>query len=447
MTDRAGATTSPSRSYERALFVRQFVVTCLPAACYLLRFRSESARALLALTIAATVLNFTYYVLLTRGWFPAACRWARLALDISLWTLFLMYTGGPASFFYLGYLAEILLAAAAVSAAGCLLAAVLSSIGFGMSLLLFPAALSWEEGATRLLGLFLVGTICWAVVRRYEVGGRRIEDLNRDLAARADAIRGEVGELKERLARAQDLGRAGEAAAAMMHELRNTVHGLSGFLSLLKEDLGRDARIIRRVSLIESGIRDMHRMSDEVLGLFSGAARARRPLDVVDLLHEAIAFATQGRDRAGVTISLRSEGALDRVLANREALRGAFVNLIKNALEAMDSHGSGRLEIRPEMDGPGWIRIEFADTGPGVPPDIRDRIFDPLVTGRGDGLGMGLAISRRVVEAGGGTLTLAPDTGRGTRMVVRLPAYLPSGAATPAAPPWQEPVTDPAPRR
>lgn len=431
MNDLNGAATSPSRPYERALFVRQFVVTVLPAACYLLRFRSGSARALLVLATAATVLNFTYYVLLTRGWFPAACRWARLALDMSLWTLFLMYTGGPASFFYLGYLAEILLAAAALSAAACLVAAALSAIGFGAMVLLFPAALSWEEIATRLLGLFLVGTICWAVVRRFEVGSRRIEDLNRDLAAR--------------LERAQDLGRAGEQAAGMVHELRNTVHGLSGFLSLLKEDLGRDARVAGRVSLIESGIQDMHRTAEEVLGLFSSAARARNPLDVAELVHEAIAFATQGRAQDNVTITVHQEGALQRILAGREAMRGAFVNLIRNALEAMKD--GGRLDIRLGMDGTDWLCVVFADTGPGIPPALRERLFEPFVTGRSDGIGMGLAISRRVVEAGGGSLSLAPDTGSGTRMVVRLAAYLPSGAAAPAVPPWQEPVTDPAPRR
>jgi signal transduction histidine kinase len=433
------------RPLERALFARQFLVTALPAACYLLRFRSDSVRMLLILAVAATVLNFIYYALLIRHRFSTACRWARLVLDICLWTALLHYTGGPSSFFYVGYLAEILLSAVALSAVGCLAASALSILGFLILLASRPGMLSWEQDLSRLFGLLLVGFICWFLVRRLEFRSRRIELLNRELAARAATIRLEADELRDRLARAQEAGHAGESAAQALHELRNTVHGLSGFLALLKDDLPRDGRARSLVSLMESGLKEMHRAAEEVASLSCDAARERASLDVRHLVEEAIAFATQGRETDSVAIAVHEDGPVPLTLANREALRGAFVNLIRNALQAMP--GGGRLDIRCRAEGSQWVRVEFADTGPGIPASVRERLFEPFVSARPGGMGLGLAISRRVVEAGGGTLTSGPQTGGGTTMIVRLPVHLPDGAIeTPSLPAWQDSLPHPSAR-
>jgi len=433
------------RSYERALFGRQLVVTLLPAACYLLRYRSDSARALLVLALAATVLNFIYYVLLVRGRFPAACRWARLVLDICLWTLLMHYTGGPASLFYVGYVAEILLSAIAVSPAGCLVAGALSAIGFAVLIGLHPLSLSWEHDLSRFLGLVLVGVLGWTLVRRLETRSRRIESLNRDLTAQAERILSEAAELRSRLVRARVLeGAGGEGLAATLHEIRNTVHGLGGLLSLLKADLSEDQRCADRVALIESGVRNMHRMAEELLSLSSDEARAQTSLAVPDILREAITFATRGKIPEGIAIDLHEDRPLPLALANDEALRGAFVNLIRNALQAMPT--GGRLDIRCHAEEPDRVVIEVSDTGPGVPAAIRGRLFEPFVTGRKDGIGLGLAISRRVVEAGGGSLTLGTPGETGTTMIVRLPAASVSGVAQQSPTPFDKPLAESASR-
>ena len=93
--------------------------------------------------------------------------------------------------------------------------------------------------------------------------------------------------------------------------------------------------------------------------------------------------------------------------------------MIKNAIEA--SPACGRILIKTSLESPGTIRLDVSDTGPGIPEAIRDRIFDPLVTNRADGAGLGLGVSRRAVEEYGGSLLLERTGAAGTTMTVRLP--------------------------
>src|SRR5262245_4784781 len=102
MTTSLRGARSRFRPYERALFVRQIIVTVLPIACFLLRPDTPSIRPVLYLSVAATVLNFIYYFLHLKGGFPQSLRWGRLVLDILLWTFLMQYTDGPASIFFLG---------------------------------------------------------------------------------------------------------------------------------------------------------------------------------------------------------------------------------------------------------------------------------------------------------------------------------------------------------
>src|SRR2546425_794468 len=130
MGTRATGAFSKFRPYEQALFARQVVVTTLPIVCYFLRPDASAVRPILYLALTATVLNFIYYLLHINGRFPRVLRWGRLVLDIILWTFLLHFTGGPGSIFFLGYLVEGLISAIAVSGAGCLGAAILSSFAY-----------------------------------------------------------------------------------------------------------------------------------------------------------------------------------------------------------------------------------------------------------------------------------------------------------------------------
>jgi signal transduction histidine kinase len=120
-----------------------------------------------------------------------------------------------------------------------------------------------------------------------------------------------------------------------------------------------------------------------------------------------------------------------RVAASVARLAQVLVNLLLNAADAMDGAGCVRVSA---LDAGDTVELRVSDDGPGVPPELRDRLFEPFVTGKEPGLGtgLGLAISRSIVEGYGGTIALDPTTARGATFVVRLRRYTPP--ARPSAP-------------
>ena len=115
------------------------------------------------------------------------------------------------------------------------------------------------------------------------------------------------------------------------------------------------------------------------------------------------------------------------VLADQDKLREVLFNLVINALEAVDGRGMVHVAAETSTDPP-TVRIAISDTGPGVPPEVRDRLFEPFVTTKKDSTGLGLAISRSIIEAHGGTIALASASGEETTFLVTLPR-LQDGAA------------------
>jgi signal transduction histidine kinase len=107
------------------------------------------------------------------------------------------------------------------------------------------------------------------------------------------------------------------------------------------------------------------------------------------------------------------------VLGDRQHLQQVLLNLVLNAVQAMRAGGTLTIEAQSGRDG---VSLVVADTGAGIPADVLPRVFDPYFTTRTDGLGLGLTIARRIVEAHGGAIELDSQAGRGTRVRLRLPA-------------------------
>ena len=113
--------------------------------------------------------------------------------------------------------------------------------------------------------------------------------------------------------------------------------------------------------------------------------------------------------------------SLPRVQADPELIKQCLINLIKNALEAMPQGGAMR--ISTAMRGE-FVALEVADTGPGIPVDIRDRVFSPFFSTKGKGAGLGLAMIRKIMDDLGGDVHLASREGEGTRVSLLLPPVL-----------------------
>lgn len=247
----------------------------------------------------------------------------------------------------------------------------------------------------------------------------RILDL--ELAMMVETYR-EQREL-ERSAR-ERLASLGEVAASIGHELRNPLAVIETSLHLLRGHLdAEDAEAGRHVARIEDQVRISQETIEEMLDLVRREGLELRHVALEDLVSEALSVVARGE---GVVV--RTElGSLGSARLDYHAMRRILVNLVSNAVQALEAQGRpGEIAVamrRIEDD----LELDVLDNGPGFPENLRAHLFEPLVSGREGGVGMGLAITRRLVEMHGGTIEASNPAPGGALVRIRLPGVF--GAA------------------
>jgi two-component system sensor kinase FixL len=139
------------------------------------------------------------------------------------------------------------------------------------------------------------------------------------------------------------------------------------------------------------------------------------------LIQEASALALVGAKERGVRVAFRFDPEAPLVLADRIQIQQVLLNLIRNAIEAMQDAPRRELVVATQSLPGGLVEVSVADTGTGIAPEIADRLFNPFVTSKPDGMGVGLAICRTIVETHGGRLWAAPNPGGGMVFRFTLP--------------------------
>jgi two-component system sensor histidine kinase HydH len=214
---------------------------------------------------------------------------------------------------------------------------------------------------------------------------------------------------RRRLAAQEQLARLGEASRALAHEIKNPLSAIRIQTGLLAKTLPAARQGDLRI--IEEETQRLALLADRIGDFLRDPLGTPVTLDLDEFLRElALRYDSQ--------LLYRFQGQPPaRVRFDPQRLRSVLENLIRNAQESMDGQPA-ELEC-----GAGRHQVEVAvlDRGPGIPPDIRDKIFDPFFTSKAQGSGFGLSIARRFVEAAGGTLTLEDRPGGGLRARIRLP--------------------------
>ena len=231
----------------------------------------------------------------------------------------------------------------------------------------------------------------------------------------------------------------GTMAGMLAHDFRGPMTVIRGYAELLADNDATPGEVKERAALIVNMVDRLDRMTAETLDFARGAGSlARRPLVVADVL---LTLARElERELPGLQVEVEAGvPAGTRIELDSDKMRRAIGNMAANARDAMG--GRGRLHLRAVLaraDGAGErLVLEVADEGPGVPPEIRERVFEPFVTrGKKGGTGLGLAVSKRFVEEHGGTVELLAE-GPGARFRVTLPVR----AAGPTLESKQEPST------
>ncbi|MCX7807658.1 MAG: ATP-binding protein [Deltaproteobacteria bacterium] len=250
------------------------------------------------------------------------------------------------------------------------------------------------------------------------------------IAASIESLR-----LYERLRDRDRLAALGEMAAGLAHEIRNPLGAIKASAQFMAESLATEGELNKEslVEFVDIIVEEVDRLNRVVTSFLDYArpsphvSEARDPSGAIEKTLQLI------RSELGSEIELIAEVAqeLPPVRIDPERLRQVLFNLLLNAIQAME--GKGRLRVRSlarQIGNESWVEIQVSDTGPGLPDQVKDKLFVPFVTTKEGGTGLGLAISQRIVSAAGGRIEVRPGIdGKGVTFVVLLPAVQSEHAA------------------
>jgi signal transduction histidine kinase len=253
------------------------------------------------------------------------------------------------------------------------------------------------------------------------------------LAAQFDAM---VGALKDRdallrqkqaeLLRAERLAAVGRVSAQVAHEVRNPLSSIGLNVELLQDRLAQATFATPEAAtetreLLVAVTREIDRVTEiteDYLRLARLPAPVLREENLVELLEEVLGFSSSELQRAGVTLSTTFPPAALLVRVDEAQLRQVFLNLVRNAREAMPA--GGQLTVTAWNAAAG-VEVRVQDTGTGISAEVQDRIYEPFFTTKAGGTGLGLSLSRQIVEAHGGRIELESVVDRGTTFHVYFP--------------------------
>jgi nitrogen-specific signal transduction histidine kinase len=254
-------------------------------------------------------------------------------------------------------------------------------------------------------------------VERYQSLSETLEETNRQLQrAEAEARR------SERLAA------LGQLSAGLAHEIRNPLAVIKGSAEMLTQKLRGAAPLTSELAgYISSEVNRLNALVSRFLDFARPLHVELRPLDISRVADRALESVAGALPNANVKVEREYAAGLPEILADAQLCERVFVNLIQNAYQAMEGQADGRARAlrvsiaRDISNGEPGVGVVIEDTGPGVPAELREQIFNPFFTSKKDGVGLGLSIVAKIVDDHRGSIRLESPPGRGARFRVFLP--------------------------
>lgn len=213
----------------------------------------------------------------------------------------------------------------------------------------------------------------------------------------------------------------GETAAVIVHQIRIPLSTIQLGIESVRLSPSLEASLSPR---LEVALEQLTRL-DRLLGSLGSFTRPRRPaprsMEVRKTLSDALAAVESALRGPRTTVTLQVRPDPLWIVADPEWIAEAIQNLVVNAVEARPEGGVIHLSATAPRTRPGWVEIRVVDQGPGIPPFLLDRVFQPFFTTKRTGTGLGLAIVKNLVELHGGSVSLKSEPGRGTAVQIDLP--------------------------
>ncbi|MEW5853801.1 MAG: protoglobin domain-containing protein [Myxococcota bacterium] len=222
--------------------------------------------------------------------------------------------------------------------------------------------------------------------------------------------------------RSERLATFGQLVASIGHELRNPLSVMESSLYLLRSRAGNDERTLRHLDKMDAQLRVSNRIITDLLAMIRDRPPTRKDVNVKQLVDMA-------RETASVPATVRVTeeipANLPPVHVDPDQIRQIFLNLLDNAADASGPQGEIRISARAAGE---MVSVVINDSGPGIDPAIRARLFEPLVTTKARGIGLGLALCRKYAERNGGTMAITAGALPGAAFEVKLPTRAPGGS-------------------
>lgn len=220
---------------------------------------------------------------------------------------------------------------------------------------------------------------------------------------------------------------AGQMAASIAHELTQPLTSIINSLNATKRLLARTdhASLAIAQDVASEAAAEALRASEIIRGLhqFARPDEKERRVEVLSLIfEEAVALALSSAVLPAANLKFELDPRATHAFVNRVQIQQVLVNLIRNALEAMADQEQREITLATRVIGDGMIEVAVADVGPGISEDIARRLFEPFVSSKHNGMGLGLSISRSIIETHGGQLTAESKAGGGTSFRFTVPS-------------------------
>ncbi len=349
-----------------------------------------------------------------------------IIIKTGLASLLIAHSGGINSSYYLIYYVPVVTAAMYSGPWGTLAWTGLTSAAYCSFLI--PALQEYrltvsgaKELAIRNLFFFLAAML----VNRFVMESRDQSERYRRVAEQLSETNKQLEKAQAEARRSERLAALGQLSAGLAHEIRNPLGVIKGSAETLGRKLPTEDPVARELAgYISSEVNRLNSLVSRFLSFAKPLELKKQPEDISPIVEHAIKAAQEQWPDSGVEVERTYSTDLPTAYVDAELTEQVFKNLIFNAYEAMEADGGTlQVEISKEFsDGRRGVEVAFSDTGPGVPPELREQIFNPFFTTKSNGVGLGLSIVSKIVDDHGGWIRVEPRSGKGACFRVFLPS-------------------------